>query len=199
MEFMGNIVLMLVFCVPVLMFAYHMLDELPREIIGWVVRKLYKLPDYRQFAGAFSMLGLMASTASRRQVLESGLKILRAMEKHPWAYPRSQLRHVFDWLDYAEWVVIHRERMAAQDKEESARTERQRQRKQNSTPRPTSKAVPAWRSILGLSSNERDVRTIKQAYRKLAQQAHPDRGGSNDAMVQINLAMQQARAELTVT
>lgn len=201
MEYMANIVLLLIFSAPILMILYHMTGETLWELIGWVVRKIYKLPDYTKCAGAFTMLGLMASTASRRQVLESGLRILKSMEKHRWAYPRSHMERVFELLDYAEWAVIHRDRMAAQDKEEYARTERarQRQHKQGNPSKNPSSSAQAWRSTLGLSSGERDIQAIKQAYRKLAQRAHPDRGGSNDAMVRLNLAMQQARAELRFT
>jgi hypothetical protein len=53
-----------------------------------------------------------------------------------------------------------------------------------------------WRRVLGVPMGELDVRAIKQAYRKLAQRAHPDHGGSDAAMARLNNAFAQARQEL---
>ncbi len=61
-------------------------------------------------------------------------------------------------------------------------------------PGPTS-ARP-WRDVLGCNG-ARDIETVKASYRTLAAKAHPDRGGSHDAMSELNAALAQAERELT--
>lgn len=70
------------------------------------------------------------------------------------------------------------------------------QAKQQSAAKPASTA-PGWRGVLGLNGSERNVSVIKRAYRKLALQFHPDRGGSDDVMAKLNTAFAQARKELS--
>lgn len=53
-----------------------------------------------------------------------------------------------------------------------------------------------WRLALDVDANEKDFKTIKMAYRKKALLAHPDRGGSHDAMTRINDAYAAAKREL---
>ena len=49
-----------------------------------------------------------------------------------------------------------------------------------------------WWDVLGVSPRASDEE-IKEAYRKLARQHHPDSGGSSDQMAKINAAYQQAK------
>lgn len=61
------------------------------------------------------------------------------------------------------------------------------------TPRP-------WWSVLGFSSNDvalaRGREFIEGIYRQKAKDVHPDTGGSNDQMSELNAAISQARKEL---
>lgn len=59
-------------------------------------------------------------------------------------------------------------------------------------------AARPWRDVLGLSLSP-DEHTIERRYRTLAKAAHPDRGGSNEAMAELNRARAEARAESVLT
>jgi hypothetical protein len=55
------------------------------------------------------------------------------------------------------------------------------------------RALPApkgqhWRDVLELSDGAIDRGTIEAANRRLAQKHHPDRGGSAEAMAELNIA-----------
>jgi hypothetical protein len=52
---------------------------------------------------------------------------------------------------------------------------------------------PEWRSVLGNVATLAEART---KYRELAREAHPDFGGSNDKMTELNEAMEAAEAAL---
>lgn len=54
---------------------------------------------------------------------------------------------------------------------------------------------PSWRTDLGLGS-EATIDEAEREYRARARAAHPDTGGSEDAMSRLNVAIQQARTEL---
>jgi len=82
-----------------------------------------------------------------------------------------------------------------QSKQQSSQQSQQQGGRQNAQPQRTPKGIP-WRVVLGVSASEKDASTIKTAYRKRAQRAHPDKGGSNDAMAQVNQAYDAAKAEL---
>lgn len=53
-----------------------------------------------------------------------------------------------------------------------------------------------WRAIFGLKNGDATVANVEAAYRRLAVERHPDRGGSDAAMADLNRARDQARAEL---
>lgn len=65
-------------------------------------------------------------------------------------------------------------------------------------------ALPApakrnWMAILDLDGWERrqlTVQKIEEQYRRLAAMRHPDRGGSNDAMAELNAARDEALREI---
>ena len=54
-----------------------------------------------------------------------------------------------------------------------------------------------WREVLGLRPDQAvDVETIERAFRARALKAHPDQGGSNEAMAELNAARARALNEL---
>lgn len=61
---------------------------------------------------------------------------------------------------------------------------------------PAPGAAKHWREVLGVSDPTANVETAKRAYRLLAADAHPDRGGSHEAMSELNAALAQAEREL---
>jgi hypothetical protein len=61
------------------------------------------------------------------------------------------------------------------------------------------RALPApatWRSILGIV-DPTSIAVVENRFRELANKAHPDRGGSNDAMAELIGARDAARRELS--
>lgn len=52
-----------------------------------------------------------------------------------------------------------------------------------------------WREVLGVSGVTTPLE-IKAIYRGLALKAHPDKGGSHEAMAELNRAYQEAEKEL---
>jgi hypothetical protein len=64
-------------------------------------------------------------------------------------------------------------------------------------PPPPDVAVRGWHEVLGLGPDQDvDVETIERAFRTCAHQAHPDKGGSNEAMAELNAARARALTEL---
>jgi hypothetical protein len=55
--------------------------------------------------------------------------------------------------------------------------------------------APDWRRILGVRG-EATIEHVESAYRLKARAAHPDKGGSQDAMAELNRARDAARLEL---
>lgn len=64
------------------------------------------------------------------------------------------------------------------------------------TTTPKAVAPSGWRKTLWLAAGECNPETIKKAYRRMAMEAHPDRGGSNEAMAKLSTAYRLAKAEL---
>lgn len=54
---------------------------------------------------------------------------------------------------------------------------------------------PSWRADLGLTDNS-SLADAERSYRTQARSAHPDAGGSEDAMMRLNAAIKQAREAL---
>ena len=57
-------------------------------------------------------------------------------------------------------------------------------------------APPSWREIFGLSKTA-TLQDAESAYRRRALSAHPDNGGSDEAMQRLNDAIAQARKDLS--
>jgi len=64
-------------------------------------------------------------------------------------------------------------------------------------------ALPApaadWRTTFGFGALSPTIDEVERKYRAMAGAAHPDRGGSDDAMARLNVAIESARAELGET
>ncbi len=54
----------------------------------------------------------------------------------------------------------------------------------------------SWREILGLSATHVSVQDIEAAYRCKATEAHPDKGGTDEAMAELNRARAEAKAAI---
>lgn len=52
-----------------------------------------------------------------------------------------------------------------------------------------------WREVLGIRPQD-DLAAARDAYRRLASLRHPDRGGTTEAMAELNRAWQQAQEAL---
>lgn len=61
-------------------------------------------------------------------------------------------------------------------------------------------ALPApntWRAVMGLNDDDDvDLADVKSLYRKVSRERHPDVGGSDAVMAELNWAMQEAEKEL---
>jgi hypothetical protein len=60
-------------------------------------------------------------------------------------------------------------------------------------------ALPApdpWWKVLGLAEPVKNEVEVEKAFREKARSAHPDRGGSHDAMARLNLAREQGLKEV---
>ena len=54
--------------------------------------------------------------------------------------------------------------------------------------------IKSWSAILQNTGLSADI--VRAAYRRMALEVHPDRGGSHERMVQVNLAWQAAEKYL---
>lgn len=63
-------------------------------------------------------------------------------------------------------------------------------------PAPDGMGKRPWWEVLSVASNW-PLEAIEMKYQKLAKSAHPDAGGSEDAMAALNAAITEARKELT--
>lgn len=62
-------------------------------------------------------------------------------------------------------------------------------------PPPGGAGAQPWRTVLGVEANS-SLDAAEAAFRQLARQRHPDRGGSDDQMAELNSAIDAARREL---
>lgn len=60
---------------------------------------------------------------------------------------------------------------------------------------PSPGAARHWREVIGVPATVRDMPSVRIAYRRRASDLHPDKGGSHDAMVELNAALQAAEKE----
>ncbi|MGD9954248.1 MAG: J domain-containing protein [Burkholderiales bacterium] len=64
-------------------------------------------------------------------------------------------------------------------------------------PPPGQTTARGWREILGVDAMERDLSRVQERYRRLAAVHHPDRGGTQDKMAELNWAWTQASEALS--
>jgi len=64
-------------------------------------------------------------------------------------------------------------------------------------PAPGQTTACGWREILGVGPEESDKAKVQDKYRRLAAVHHPDRGGSETVMTELNWAWSQAQESLT--
>lgn len=183
-----------------------------RELTGCLVRALRHLPALPEHADPFELFGLDRDTASREDVAEAAqARFGEQFARHGWAYSPSQRKLLRSYERQARERIGFREELEQLNRTEAARSARRAERarehrRQQDQASPHERqerqaphraaAVSGWRQVLGVGP-EQDVSAIKQAYRKRAARAHPDRGGSNVAMAQLNVAFAQAREELS--
>lgn len=60
-------------------------------------------------------------------------------------------------------------------------------------PPPTTRT---WREIIGVPPSVRDMPSVRIAYRRRASEVHPDKGGTHEAMTELNVALAAAEKEL---
>ncbi|MEX3967325.1 hypothetical protein AB4Y42_34710 [Paraburkholderia sp. EG286B] len=60
----------------------------------------------------------------------------------------------------------------------------------------TPSAPRHWREVIGVPPTERDLGVVRAAYRRRASVAHPDKGGTHEAMTELNTALAAAEREL---
>lgn len=53
-----------------------------------------------------------------------------------------------------------------------------------------------WRDVLSIGADIYDMTVVKYQYRRFAREVHPDRGGSDTAMSELNVALAEAEREL---
>ncbi|MCC5613136.1 hypothetical protein LC612_42290 [Nostoc sp. CHAB 5834] len=159
-----------------------------RELSAAFFRKLKGYPTLKTSATDSVCYSLFATegVCSRSSLESNGQDFLRELQENSKFYPEGQMRVAEQLLEKAlrHYLLI--------EQEKAARCSFRQSDEVGVTPvYPTS-----WRTVLGMSVYERDPAKVKLAYARLARKAHPDRGGSDAAMAELNLAMQAAREEL---
>ena len=57
-------------------------------------------------------------------------------------------------------------------------------------------AARHWREVIGVAPAVRDMPSVRIAFRRRAAQVHPDKGGTHEAMTELNAALNAAEKEL---
>ncbi|WP_454871733.1 hypothetical protein [Paraburkholderia xenovorans] len=61
---------------------------------------------------------------------------------------------------------------------------------------PPPAAARHWREVIGVPSTVRDMPSVRIAFRRRAAEVHPDKGGTHEAMAELNVALAAAEREL---
>ena len=100
-------------------------------------------------------------------------------------------------LEEAQRHAAETQRMRQVLEEQARRAREQAQEEaRKRTQNAQARSATGWRRVLNLEANEKRADVVKRAYRSLAQRYHPDKGGSENAMTELNRAYANARKEL---
>lgn len=167
------------------------------EGLGALARHMLKVNTLSWSMDAFALFNLDRNSATHRDLECAALPLYQALAQRPVVFPPSQVR-ALDLLMAEAAEAIKQREAVAQLVREMHRQRREEEDYRRSAHRQQGAAADeqGWRAVMGLPPDERRIDVVKQAYRRLARAAHPDRGGSDAAMVALNAAMEQARKEL---
>jgi len=163
------------------------LPRILREFVGALARMRGPVVPLTQAWDV--VLELDPEHATEISIDQAVSQVTAQMRMRPWAYPASQYQMLERLADTARYAMYKRDSLK-EAQEYINRFFQARHQQEEQT---------GWRRVLGLAPRECNVQAIKKAYRKLALQKHPDRGGSNTAMAELNAALAQARNELAFT
>lgn len=110
----------------------------------------------------------------------------------------TRIGHLFSNYSLLRWWAEEAERLraqAAQAEAERQRREAEQRQRQQAMPLRLPTTYQQAFALLGLPVSA-SRRRIQRAYRQLAQQHHPDHGGSHQGMVALNAAYQLALAHV---
>ncbi|CAN7423065.1 hypothetical protein LJR029_007045 [Caballeronia sp. LjRoot29] len=62
---------------------------------------------------------------------------------------------------------------------------------------PVPPGTKTWRELLGVAATERNMATMRAAFKRLASAAHPDKGGTHQTMADLNAALVAAEKALS--
>lgn len=176
----------------------HQVKRVVLECIGAWLRKRGGYITFDISMAWSEVFKLEPATVSFPDIEQASMKVLNYMRKQrPWTYPASQRDAVIHLMAHALVFVSKRQELEELAKQAMQARKAAEQRSRHNPPPQVARPVSMWRSVLGVSASERDVSTIKKAYRSRAAKAHPDRGGSDADMARLNAAFAQAREELS--
>lgn len=162
-----------------------------REHAWRILGKRPIVPQKRTWAQVFKVNTIAVSKAELDQRFKEIQSQIR-LESFFKVADRANLAQYYD-----EGLAAIQRREAKKLEEALAQKERDFKKAQKQAESGLTVAeITHWRHLLDVDPKERDAKIIKAAYRRKAQIAHPDRGGSHDAMSVINKAYAAAKREL---
>jgi len=174
-----------------LLLIHDRYDAVLKPLIGLL---LWRKPLLRKNLDAFDLFRVgnhghrVKTTADVKASME---RLIYTIDKRSW-FKKHDLRLLKKY--YKE--VYESIRM----QEELERIKQNGQRQQRENRRASDKKAESqaawWRTVLGVSANEKDPKVIKLAYRKACSKDHPDKGGTGKKMPDLNRALEAARKEL---
>lgn len=176
----------------------HQAKRVVLECIGAALRKRGNYITFDISMSWMDVFKLTPATVMYPDIERASLKVLSYMRKQrPWTYPASQRDAIIHLMAHALVFVSRRQELEELAKQTMQARRASEQKSRRDVPRQVARPVSMWRTVLGVSASERDASTIKKAYRSRAAKAHPDRGGSDADMARLNVALAEAREELS--